>query len=139
MKIGFFRYDRYSRKVILVKRDRKPQKPLTAYFGAVSLKWNKWVSPSEQLTTPIWSQRSELVERLKAQKCELCGAQNQIEVHHVRKLADIEKKGEAKPEWKKRMQAYSGLEKPKSLEIYSKLAIEDCQKVYEDKIKDFPI
>jgi len=37
------------------------------------------------------------------------------------------------------MQAYSGLEKPKSLEIYSKLAIEDCQKVYEDKIKDFPI
>ena len=37
------------------------------------------------------------------------------------------------------MQAYSGHEKPKSLEIYSKLSLEDCQKVYENKIKDFPI
>ena len=97
--------DEGSRKVILVKRDRKSQKPLTVYFGAVSLKWNKWVSLGEQLTTPIWSQRSELVQRLEAQKCELCGAQNQIEVHHIRKLADIEKKGETKPAWKKRMQA----------------------------------
>lgn len=37
------------------------------------------------------------------------------------------------------MQAYSGLEKPKSLEIYPKLSQEDYQKVYEHKIKDFPI
>ena len=37
------------------------------------------------------------------------------------------------------MQSYSGHEKPKSLEIYSKLSLEDSQKVYENKIKDFPI
>ena len=37
------------------------------------------------------------------------------------------------------MQGYSGHEKPKSLEVYSKLSFQDCQKVYENKIKDFPI
>ena len=97
--------DEGSRKVIQVKRERKLQKPLTTHFGAVSLKWNKWVSLGEQLTTPIWSQRSELVQRLEAQECELCGAHDKIEVHHIKKLADLEKKGDTKPEWKKRMQA----------------------------------
>lgn len=97
--------DEGSRKVILVERERKPKKPLTTYFGGVSLKWNKWVGLREQITTPTWSGRSELVQRLKAQECELCGAHDDIEVHHIRKLADIEKKGETKPEWKKRMQA----------------------------------
>jgi len=95
--------DEGERKVILVKRNRGLEKPLITYFGGISLKWNKWGSVREQLTDQIWSRRSELLQRLKAQKCELCGSQEKIEVHHIRKLADIEQKGITKPEWQRRM------------------------------------
>lgn len=90
---------------VMVKR-QPPKKALTAYFGGVSLKSNKWVSINDQPTKPIWSGRSEVVERLLAQECELCGSDQQIEVHHVRKLADLKPKdGSALPEWKRRMAA----------------------------------
>src|SRR5262249_49186940 len=103
-------YKRYStkimteegeRKVLLVKVDRAaPKKPLIAYFGGISLKWNKWVSVNDNLTEPIWSKRSEVVQRLMAQECELCGLQTNIEVHHIRQLADLKQKGRStQPEW----------------------------------------
>lgn len=95
-----------ERKVILVKIERKSSnKPLVTYFGGVSLKWNKWVSINDDPTEPIWSHRSELIQRLLAQECELCGAHENIEVHHIRKLADLKQKGNSQPEWKKRMVA----------------------------------
>lgn len=69
----------------------------------MSLKWNKWVSISDNLI-PIWNKRSEIEQRLLAQTCELCKSQEQIEVHHVRKLADLlGKRNTELPEWKKRM------------------------------------
>ncbi|CAL7963657.1 hypothetical protein MIDIC_70044 [Alphaproteobacteria bacterium] len=37
------------------------------------------------------------------------------------------------------IQPYSGHKKRHSLEIYSKLSLVDCQKEYENQIKDFPI
>ena len=37
--------------------------------------------------------RSELIKRLLADECELCGATEHIEVHHIRKLADLKVKG----------------------------------------------
>jgi hypothetical protein len=97
--------DEGDRKVILVKRDREPKKPLVTYFGGVSLKWNKWVNLSEQLTSPIWSNRSELVQRLKAQECELCDSQKKIEVHHIKKLSTLVRKGTTKTAWQKQTMA----------------------------------
>ncbi len=48
--------------------------------------------------------RSDLIERLQANKCELCGSKEDCEVHHVRKLADLKKPGrKEKPDWMKRM------------------------------------
>ena len=36
----------------------------------------------------------------ESQECELCGSMTDIEVHHVRRLADLNKKGKpAKAEW----------------------------------------
>jgi hypothetical protein len=78
--------------------------PLTAHFGGVSLRWNKWVKISDD-SEPIWNKRSEVVERLMAQKCELCGSMLNTEVHHIRKLADLEHKGRNKPEWARVMAA----------------------------------
>lgn len=39
-----------------------------------------------------------------AEKCELCGNTEKVEVHHIRKLADIKNKGkESQANWEKRM------------------------------------
>ena len=53
----------------------------------------------------IWSgRRSELVQRLLADTCELCGSQHQVEVHHIRALKDLNPKGRKEPpEWVVRM------------------------------------
>jgi hypothetical protein len=54
----------------------------------------------------VFSGRSEVVERLLAQECELCGAEGDCQVHHVRKLADLDRPGRGeKPPWDKRMAA----------------------------------
>jgi hypothetical protein len=54
--------------------------------------------------TPIWSGRSEVVERLLAETCELCGATDDIEVHHIRKLQDLDRAGQPPtPRWVKLM------------------------------------
>lgn len=37
------------------------------------------------------------------------------------------------------IQPYSGHERRNSLEMYSKLSLSDCQKEYENQIKDFPV
>ena len=96
-----------DRIVILtsVKREA-PKKPLIAHFGGVSLKWKTWVNIKDQSTKSISGERSDLEKRLLAQKCELCGAHEQIEVHHIRKLADLKHKGRKDPpKWKLRMSA----------------------------------
>ena len=93
-------------KVLQVTRNRDEQTPLITHFGGVSLKWNKWVAIDDEQQSRIWNGRSEVVQRLLAQECELCGSQSNIEVHHIRKLADLESKGrKPRPEWMKKMSA----------------------------------
>jgi hypothetical protein len=96
----------YTYKVLEVMVDWAEDKaPLVARFGGIPLRWNKWVAISEK-TEPIWSGRSEVVQRLLAQKCELCGSMDHIEVHHIRKLADLERRGRSgKPKWERIMAA----------------------------------
>ena len=97
-----------KRKVILVKIDREPpKKPLITYFGGIPLKWNKSASINDKpMTIGNWNRSTELIERLLAEECELCGAQRNIEVHHIRKLADLNhKQGTTPPAWKKTMAA----------------------------------
>jgi hypothetical protein len=48
------------------------------------------------LTEPIWSKRSEVVHRLLAQECELCGSHQNVEMQHIRKLKDLKQKGRTK-------------------------------------------
>lgn len=88
-------------KVLEVKQERGTKKrALVAHFGAVPLKRNDWAAIDESPAT-VYSGRSELLERLLAEECELCGSTDTIEVHHVRKLADL--KGGSP--WERRMVA----------------------------------
>ncbi len=81
----------------------------TVHWGAISL---KTVKPgTEPINDRVYSEfaynvRSELIHRLQADTCELCGSDKDIQVHHIRKLADLNKPGRRqKPEWMKRMAA----------------------------------
>jgi len=87
---------RYEVILATVKREA-PKKPLTAYFGGISLKWNKAASYIEdRVVNPIiWNNGSDLIQRLLAQKCEVCGSSENVEAHHIRKLADLQRKGQA--------------------------------------------
>lgn len=50
-------------------------------------------------TVSITGGRNSLMERLKLRVCELCGATDKLEMHHVRKLKDLK----GKSDWEKRM------------------------------------
>ncbi len=72
------------------------QKPLIANWGGISLKRNmKAVLNDSPLK--IVAPRTELERRLLANTCELCGSQENIQVHHVRALKDLQKKGRTLP------------------------------------------
>jgi group II intron reverse transcriptase/maturase len=94
-----------SYKVLEVKVERgEGRPPLVTHFGGIPMRRNQWVTIGDELTRPIWSKRSEIVQRLLAQQCELCGSTEQIEVHHLRKLADLERHGKSnQPEWVRKM------------------------------------
>jgi hypothetical protein len=79
--------------------------PLVAQWGGISLARDTTPRPLNDDPPRIWSnRRSELVQRLLADACELCGSTEQVEVHHVRALKDLNPKGRNhQPEWATRM------------------------------------
>ena len=71
--------------------ERKGKQPLVARFGGIPLVRDKRAvlidrTPPHQVTY----QRKELVRRLLARRCELCGEPGQVLVHQVRNLASLE-------------------------------------------------
>jgi group II intron reverse transcriptase/maturase len=83
-----------------VKVPREGKKPLIARWGGIPLKRTKQAILIDENPPVFKRPRTELVKRLLAEKCELCGSNDRIEVHHIRKLADLKKKGRAeKPAW----------------------------------------
>ena len=95
------------RRCFEVNVQREGKKPLIARFGGISLKRQTWAEIKDQTKTLYYqSTPTELVQRLLADTCELCGSTNHCQVHHIRKLADLKVKGQkAKPQWKAIMAA----------------------------------
>ena len=86
-------------KCIQVIVERKDKKPLIAQFGGLSLT-HKRKTVIDDMPYKVWGGRTELLKRLLADTCELCGSTENIEVHHIRKLSDLDTKGKAeKPIW----------------------------------------
>ena len=97
-----------------------------ARFGGIELRWQKYAILNDH-PKGVFSGRSEVVQRLLAQKCELCGTVWPCQVHHVRKLADLNRPGQGeKPPWIKRMAA----RRRKTLVV--------CQKCHEDIHRERP-
>ena len=99
-------YGRLSCLEIVVER-ANGKKPLVAQFGGIPLRRQEKAIITD--LDPAYSQqrghdRNELIKRLLAEKCELCGSKMNVEVHHIRKLADLREKGQKeKPRWVKKM------------------------------------
>jgi len=93
-------------KVLEVQHARGQGKPpLVARFGGIELRWQRQAILNDH-PKEVFGSRSEVVQRLLAQVCELCGAKDTCEVHHIRKLADLNRPGRrAKPLWIRRMAA----------------------------------
>ena len=94
------------RKALAVTVPREGKKPLVAYFGGISLSYKREAVIKDILQSGLSFIRKEtdLERRLLAEICEVCGSEDRIEVHHVRKLKDLYGKGaKDRPSWKKIM------------------------------------
>lgn len=78
------------------------------YWGAIPLKVVKvgYETIKDEKPFELSLSRTDLVQRLQANTCEMCGSQDNIQVHHVRKLAELKRRWagrKEKPEWVVRM------------------------------------
>ena len=95
-------------KCFEVTIERPGKEPLVARFGGIRLKRQPFL---EIIDRPQDADRhgyktSELIARLLADTCELCGSKEEIQVKHVRKLADLNVKGQKeRPTWIRVMSA----------------------------------
>ena len=101
-------YDRYGttietecgpRRVLQVQIDRGDKSPLITRWGAISLARKLDTELVDREPVPMISM-AELVQRLLADECELCGSRESVQVHHVRALKDLSRPGRSeKPLW----------------------------------------
>lgn len=95
--------DQGPRVGLQVKVERANQRPLLANWGGVSLARSRKAVLEDTIQYRN-GPRSELEQRLLATTCELCGSSEDVEVHHVRALKDLNKPGRAElPHWKQVM------------------------------------
>ena len=107
-------YDRYQamletpngpRKGLQVTVEREGKRPLVAQWGGISLKRRLEVVLNDA-PKAVHNARTELVQRLLAEVCELCGSTVGVAVHHVRRLKDLDQQGRSTaPAWVKKMAA----------------------------------
>ena len=69
-------------------------------FGGIHLRRNRQAVLVDQQPQRYRSDRNELIKRLEADVFEMCGSTEDIDVHHIRALRDMNVKGRReKPKW----------------------------------------
>lgn len=101
MSVAIKRYKRHTtedgRKIVGVTVERHGKKPLIATFGSKPLTRRKCISIQDEQQV-AYTTRNELITRLLADTCEICGSPEDVEAHHIRKLADLKTRWQGKPE-----------------------------------------
>lgn len=92
----YYRRQENNIKAIVVEVPREDREPLIAKFGAKPIRFDKW-AVLEDKKPHILTQRNEMVKRLLANQCELCGSMEDIRVHHIHKLKDLKRRYEGRP------------------------------------------
>ncbi len=76
------------------------KRPLVAQFGGIPLRRQKQAVIVDRSPVLFTTSGNELIGRLVAGRCELCGSTQRLEVHHIRKLSDLNRPGRnEKPAW----------------------------------------
>lgn len=80
---------------------RAGRKPLVARFGGIPLKRQRKAVLADRSTAPFTPRRqgSQLLARLSRGRCEICDKRTEVQVHQVRKLAEITAAGQPQPAW----------------------------------------
>jgi group II intron reverse transcriptase/maturase len=78
---------------------RAGREPLVARFGGIPLQRQKTAVLDDRTPSGAPHRQKELVTRLIKGRCELCEQTGHMQVHHVRKLADLDPDGTAQPAW----------------------------------------
>ncbi len=90
----------------VVKQQDNGKRPKVAYFDGIPLKRQRQAVLVDQQPQRYRSDRNELIKRLQADECEMCGSTVDVEVHHIRALRDLNVKGQReKPKWVQLMAA----------------------------------
>lgn len=93
------------RKGLEVQVERVGKLPLVAQWGGISLRW-RIDAILDDRPPHAWNGRTEVLERLLADTCELCGSHDRVQVHHVRHLKDLHKhRSKPVPAWVEKMAA----------------------------------
>jgi len=107
-----FEIEVLGRKVLRATLERPDKDPLVATFGGIPFtRKPQGMGGADFVFRMAWftpaGPRSELVQRMLTGVCELCGADDTpVQVHHIRKLADLDKPGRRpKASWEKIMSA----------------------------------
>jgi len=93
-----------TRKIVGVRYKTKTGEHVMTYFNESLKKLNEPNTEMSDKYCPGFTAGKQLINRLNANVCELCGThEGEFEVHHVRKLKDIKdkykKRGKAIPGW----------------------------------------
>ena len=83
--------------------ERDGRQPLVARFGGIPLQRQKSAAVTDRQPIRVDYPHKELITRLLADTCEICQQTGQVQVHHVRKLADLGIPGPLQPQWAKAM------------------------------------
>ncbi len=84
----------YNKDFAVFYENKKGEKKMRVFSnGSFKRKTTAIVSNCDNLANTIYNTAyTSLIERLKASKCELCGSEGNIEIHHVKKLKDMKGK-----------------------------------------------
>ena len=94
----------YTAIVAAIPRANK--RPLVATFGGFSIRHREHTVIEDSRRGGPWKKRTEMAQRLLHNRCELCGSDEDVEMHHIRKLANLfRKRAGRRPleEWEKVM------------------------------------
>jgi hypothetical protein len=81
--------------------DRDGKQPLVARFGGIPLVRQKDATLVDRVPNrPVTHPFKELTVRLRRGRCELCQEPGKVQVHQIRKLAQLEPAGAHQPPWK---------------------------------------
>lgn len=98
-------YTAAGKRVILVKVVRKDKPPLIASYGKITIRQNRKATMKDEKPISFTARKTELIQRLLNNQCELCGKYGEVVGHHIRKLKDLKKRGRELLWWQKRMMA----------------------------------